>query len=198
MVRVNDYYCLYLALLDSKGIDKQRQIKTSLIASARRGSHHSFIQASRFSPGCLPSFMTKTRRQSKVAAAAATGTSTRGPSPVPAQEQTTFSVVIPEDVDFDLLSNLLPEMQLDSPSPEAIVSLYRLIAGQASEIDATTRELEGTKAEVERKDIELDQALQDRESASRELETTLENVQNELRQVKQEKEEIGMCLSSCH
>ncbi|THH00176.1 hypothetical protein EW026_g2304 [Hermanssonia centrifuga] len=81
-------------------------------------------------------------------------------------------------------------MQLDSPSPEAIVSLYRLIAGQASEIDATTRELEGTKAEVERKDIELDQALQDRESASRELETTLENVQNELRQVKQEKEEI--------
>ncbi|KAI0338862.1 hypothetical protein BDW22DRAFT_1362157 [Trametopsis cervina] len=131
--------------------------------------------------------MTKTRRQSKAAAVAATEPVTREPSPAPPQA---WTVHIPEDVDFDLLSALLPETQLDVPTPETIVSLYRLIVAQASETDANQKELEEIRAEVQRKEVELDQALQDRETASNELESVSEGLQNELRQVKQEKEEI--------
>ncbi|KAH9948873.1 hypothetical protein B0H21DRAFT_731535 [Amylocystis lapponica] len=137
--------------------------------------------------------MVGTRRKSKAAAAAASAavaeSSTRDNSPVPVDA--TLSVVIPDDVDADVLDTLLPGVSLTSPSPDAIVSLYRLIMAQASETDATQRELEETRAEVERKDVELDQALQDRESATAELEATLGNVQFELAQVKKEKEELA-------
>ncbi len=100
--------------------------------------------------------MMKTRRQSKRgAAAAATEANTREPSPVPPQSQTPaqWTVAIPEDLDFDLLADLLPETQLDSPTPETILSLYRLVVAQASAVDANQKELEETKAEVQRKEV---------------------------------------------
>lgn len=102
-----------------------------------------------------------------------------------------MTVNIPEDVDFDLLSSLLPGSNFDSPTPETIISLYRIVVAQASDIDVAFKELEETKAEVQRKEVELDQALQDRETVSKELETVSESFQTELRQVKQEKDDIG-------
>ncbi|KAI0087040.1 hypothetical protein BDY19DRAFT_324018 [Irpex rosettiformis] len=134
--------------------------------------------------------MMKTRRQSKQAAAVATGVATRETSPVPPQTQVQWTVAIPEDLDFDLLSDLLPETQFDSPTPESIVSLYRLVVAQASAVDANQKELEETKAEVQKKEVELDQALQDRESASKEVESVSENLQSQLKKIQQEKEEI--------
>lgn len=142
--------------------------------------------------------MTKTRRQSKAAAAAASADApTREPSPAPPvpslpphPHAAAFTLHVPEDIDFDVLATLLPDVDFEAPSPDAIVALYRLVVAQAAEGDHLQRALEETKAELQRKDVELDQALQDRESATRELETLSENVQSELRQVKQEKDHI--------
>ncbi|KAI0953616.1 hypothetical protein AcW1_007790 [Taiwanofungus camphoratus] len=140
--------------------------------------------------------MMKTRRKSKAAAAAAAEaavvqeTSTRENSP--ALANATITVLVPEDLDSNALSQLLPDINLFSPSPDAILSMYRLIVGHASESDATQRELEDARAEIERKDIELDQALQDRESSTAELESSLESVRKELEHVKQEKEELAV------
>ena len=145
--------------------------------------------------------MMKTRRKSKAAAAATAaaaaaasqGHSTRenSPAPAPATHDATVTLVIPEDVDSSVLSNLLPDFDLQSPSADAIVALYRLVAAQASDNDATQRELEEARAEIERKSVELEQALQDKESATSELETTLDSVRKELDQVKREKDELG-------
>ena len=84
-------------------------------------------------------------------------------------------------------------MNLESPSPDAIVALYRLVQTHSADLDATQREVEELKAEVEKREVELDQALQDKETATKDLESSLEAAQNELRQVKQEKDELGMC-----
>ena len=129
----------------------------------------------------------KTRRKSKAAAAAAAAqeAATRENSPA------VFTVEIPEDVDFDALSVLLPDVNLTNPSPDAIISLYRLLIGNSEEADSTQRELEEARAEIQRKEVELDQALQDRETATSELESTLDTVQKELSQVKQEKDALG-------
>ena len=135
--------------------------------------------------------MMKTRRKSKAAtAAAAQDAATRENSPVPAGPSP-FTVTIPEDVDFDYLSNLLPEVNLTNHAPETIVSIYRLLIGQASDAENAQRELEEAQAEIQRKDVELDQALQDRETATSELQSTLEAVQKELEEVKQEKDTLG-------
>lgn len=140
--------------------------------------------------------MARVTRRSRAAAVAAAESASQEASPGPAsqpsaQNATSLTVDIPEDLDFDFLSSVLPDTRLDSPTPESILSLYRLIVSQASEAEAAQRELEEARAEVSRKDVELDQALQDRETASKDLEITLENVQKELDQVKQEKEELG-------
>lgn len=134
--------------------------------------------------------MRTTRRKSKAAAAAAAQeTATRENSPVAGPS--TFAVTIPEDVDFDALSSLLPDVNLANPAPEAIVTIYRLLLGQAADSDATQRELEEARAEMQRKEVELDQALQDHETSSSELESTIETLQKELGSVKQDKETLG-------
>ncbi|KAJ8468503.1 hypothetical protein ONZ51_g9602 [Trametes cubensis] len=137
--------------------------------------------------------MMKTRRKSKAAAAAAAAeqhqeTITRENSPVPAA---TFTVNIPEDIDFDALSSLLPDVNLTTPTPDTLLSLYRLLLAQSSDTEGVQRELEEARAEIQRKDVELDQALQDRETASSELESTLESVQKELAQVKEERDALA-------
>jgi nucleoprotein TPR len=53
----------------------------------------------------------------------------------------------------------------ETPSPDAVLSLYRFVVSQAVDLDGSLRDLEVSRAEVERKEIELDQALQDRESS---------------------------------
>ncbi|KAI0629748.1 hypothetical protein C8Q77DRAFT_263303 [Trametes polyzona] len=136
--------------------------------------------------------MMKTRRKSKAAAAAAAEqtqeAATRENSPAPAP---TFTVTIPEDIDLDVLSNLLPDVNLTSPTPDTLVTLYRVLLAQTSESEAAQRELEEARAEIQRKDVELDQALQDRETATSELESTLESVQKELSEVKQERDALA-------
>ena len=133
--------------------------------------------------------MMKTRRRSKAVAAAA-GTSTEDSQQ--AEGSHSYAVVIPEDLDFDALSSLIPDLDLSTPNSDTIVSVYRLLVQQATELSATQRELDESRAEVEKKDVELDQALQDRESASKDLEQTLESAQVELEKYKQERDQLGM------
>jgi nucleoprotein TPR len=135
--------------------------------------------------------MMRTRRKSRIATAEHEG-DTSGT----ADDSYPFVVPIPEDVDLDSLSDLLPGTSLTSPSPEAIVALYRLLLAQALEGRSITQELDEARAELEKRDVELDQALQDRESMSRDLETSLESVHVQLNQMRDERDKLGIIC--CH
>ncbi|KAF8887179.1 hypothetical protein BD779DRAFT_1672932 [Infundibulicybe gibba] len=130
--------------------------------------------------------MMKTRRKSKAAAAAAVEDEHEAGGHIDA----VFNVNIPEDIDTDVLSSLLPEANFTSPTPEVILGLYKLILGQVADLDASQRDLDESRAEAEKKDVELDQALQDRETLAKEMESSLEAVQEDLRQVKQERDQL--------
>jgi len=133
----------------------------------------------------------KTRRKSK---AAAHTEPDQGDSQM-AEDNPLHNIELPPDIDLDSLQNILPDTSLTSPSPESIVSLYRLLLAQVEEADAIQRVLEEARAEAEKKDVELDQALQDRESQTKDLETSLDTLQSELKEVKQERDQLGTCFN---
>lgn len=129
--------------------------------------------------------MMKTRRKSK--AATVDHDDEAGPSHDDAHP---LSVSLPDDVDQEVLSQLFPNVDITSPSQDAIISFYRLFLAQHADLDNTQRELDDTRAEVEKKDIELDQALQDKESVSKEFEASLEAASDEMRQIKLERDQL--------
>jgi len=141
----------------------------------------------------------RTRRKSKQAAAAAAlaeidmeTAESVAPSDAPASpSKVEFSVSIPDDLDLEYLSRLLPDISYESPSPDAVLSLYRLIITQAGDLDGALRDLEESRAENERKDVELDQALQDRESSVSSLDVQVKVLQEELARVKQDRDTLG-------
>lgn len=133
--------------------------------------------------------MMKTRRKSKAAAAAAAAADAdteRGTQP----EEGHILLTLPDEVDFEALSNLFPDFSLSTPSADEVVSIYRHVLEQAKENDRTQRELDEARAEMEKKDVELDQALQDRERATKELEVSLENEQERVKKLEEEKEHL--------
>ncbi|KAI6151410.1 hypothetical protein EDD17DRAFT_1636802 [Pisolithus thermaeus] len=146
--------------------------------------------------------MVKTRRKSKAVAVAAAATAMSGASNEDHDGASTqgtedistlagrLSIPIPVDVDIEALSNLIPQVSFTNPTPETIVSVYRLLLAQVAETDATQRDIEELRAEVERKDIELDQAVQDGETKSKDLETSLEAAQSKLSALTNERDEL--------
>ncbi|KAL0576947.1 Protein mlp1, partial [Marasmius crinis-equi] len=130
--------------------------------------------------------MVETRRKSKAKDdGAESGAELEYPS--------SFVVPVPEDLDLDSLSNILPDdfdFDFDSPSPEAVVILYQTLLSQSSTLDDTQRELDEARAESERKEVELDQALQDRETQTKDLESQVDSLQEELKQVKRERDQF--------
>ena len=142
----------------------------------------------------------RTRRKSKAAAAAAAAAepdNEAAESVAPVEGSTAgsfraeFSVPIPEDLDIGYLSRLLPDFSFETPSPDAVLSLYRFVVSQAVDLDAALRDLEESRAEAERKDVELDQAYQDRESSVSSLEAQVKSFQEELAKVKEERNTLG-------
>lgn len=99
---------------------------------------------------------------------------------------------MPDDIDLATLSSLLPDTSITSPSPDAIVALYRLLLDQSSALETTGQDLETARAETEKKDVELDQALQDRETGIKEMEEQVEAAQEELKKLKSERDELGI------
>ncbi|KAH9056279.1 hypothetical protein EDB87DRAFT_1637584 [Lactarius vividus] len=142
----------------------------------------------------------RTRRKSKAAAAAAAELDAESVAPSEAgtagQTRVEFSVPIPEDLDFDYLSRVLPDVSLDTPSPDSILSLYRLVVTQAVGLENAHHDLDESRAENERKDVELDQALQDRESSVSSLETQVKGLQEELTKVKQDRDALASSKSN--
>lgn len=126
--------------------------------------------------------MTTTRRKSKAAAEQDSD---------PAEGPQALTLTLPEDIDEDSLSDLLPDTNLTSISSEDVVALYRLLVNQAINLDATERERDEARGELERKDVELDQVLQDKESSAKDLEASVETVQEELNQVKKDRDQLG-------
>jgi hypothetical protein len=149
----------------------------------------------------------RTRRKSKQAAAAAAAVAepdnepTGSVAPVEGT-RVEFSVPVPDDLDLDYLSRLLPDFSFETPSPDAVLSLYRFVVSQAVDLDGALRDLEESRAEAERKDIELDQALQDRESSVSSLEAQVKSLQEGLAKVKEERNTLGQFVLldgySCH
>jgi nucleoprotein TPR len=147
----------------------------------------------------------RTRRKSKQAAAAAAAAADPDNEPAgsvaslegPASSfRVEFSVPVPDDLDLEYLSRLLPDFSFETPSPDAILSLYRFVVSQAVDFDGSLRDLEESRAEVERKDIELDQALQDRELSVSSLETQNKLLQEELAKVKEERNAFGKSVAA--
>ena len=147
----------------------------------------------------------RTRRKSKQAAAAAAAAVEPDNEPAgsvaplegPASSsRVEFSVPVPDDIDLEYLSRLLPDFSFETPSPDAVLSLYRFVVSQAVDLDGAFRDLEESRAEVERKDIELDQALQDRESSVSSLETQVKSLQEELAKVKEERNTFGKSVAT--
>jgi nucleoprotein TPR len=143
----------------------------------------------------------RTRRKSKRAAAAVAEPDNEpagsvAPLEGPASSsRVEFSVPVPDDLDLEYLSRLLPDFSFETPSPDAILSLYRFVVSQAVDFDGSLRDLEESRAEVERKDIELDQALQDRESSVSSSETQIKSLQEELARVKEERSTFGKSVA---
>ena len=138
----------------------------------------------------------RTRRKSKAAAAAAAAdldAEDVAPSDAGTASQTRvdFSVSIPDDIDSDYLSTLLPGVSFDVPSPDTILALYRLVVTQSLNLETALHDLEESRAENERKDVELDQALQDRESSVSSLEAQVKGLQEELTKAKQDRDTLG-------
>ena len=142
----------------------------------------------------------RTRRKSKRAAAAAAEPDNEpavsvAPLEAASSSRVEFSVPVPDDIDLEYLSRLLPDFSFETPSPDAILSLYRFVVSQAVDFDGSLRDLEESRAEVERKDIELDQALQDRESSVSSFETQIKSLQEELARVKEERRTFGKSVA---
>jgi nucleoprotein TPR len=148
----------------------------------------------------------RTRRKSKQAAAAAAAaadpdnepTGSVAPFEGPASSsRLDFSVPVPDDIDLEHLSRLLPGVSFEAPSQDAILSLYRFVTSQAVDLDGALRDLEESHAEGERKNVELDQALQDRESSVSSFETQVKSLQEELAKVKEERDTFGKTVATC-
>ncbi|KAJ4482315.1 hypothetical protein J3R30DRAFT_3402901 [Lentinula aciculospora] len=101
-----------------------------------------------------------------------------------------FIVPVPEGFNVEAFTDLIPDFDIHSPSPDSLVNLYQLLLDQSGVIDAAQRDVDELRAEAERKDVELDQALQDREQSSKEMEQQAERLQEELSQVKQERDHL--------
>ena len=117
-----------------------------------------------------------TRRKSKAADPESTGP---------------LQVTLPDDIDEDALSKLLPEINLVSLTSDDILSIYQLLLTQLTNLDSAQRERDEARADTERKDIELDQALQDKESVSSDFERSAESFHQELLLVRRECDQLG-------
>ncbi|KAK0441608.1 hypothetical protein EV421DRAFT_2082889 [Armillaria borealis] len=129
----------------------------------------------------------KTRRKTKALASASEDAAPSSPLPT---DDTSLSVTIPDDLDVDTLSTLIPNATLAYPSPDTILALYRLALSQVADLDATQRTVDELRAQAEKTDVELDQALQDKESLSRDLGSQLEATQTEVKELKQERDQL--------
>lgn len=137
----------------------------------------------------------KTRRRSTRKATGSKGEEDSSPpahSPTPslAGQSSVPNVHVPEDIQLDSLSSLVPDVSFEAPTSEGLIQIYRILLAQASDLANTTSDLEEARAQLLRKDIELDQAAQDKETAVSELERSLESARNELKTVVQQRDEI--------
>lgn len=108
-------------------------------------------------------------------------------------------VPIPSDISVDQLKQFLPEdAQLDSPTPEVIIQIYRLILDlhERSEVSAT--ELDEFRADAQRKEVEMEQTLVDIQNEAATAKNEVEKVRKELMGVSAEKDSFGMILHPFH
>lgn len=124
----------------------------------------------------------KTRRKSKATTSASEATAT------------TLELTLPEELDVDALSSLLPDVTLENPKGEDILGLYEVLLSRDAELEEARRALEEARGEVERAEVERDDALHQRESVRSEVEGELSRAQEELENIKKERDALSMCF----
>jgi len=56
-----------------------------------------------------------------------------------------FSVPIQDDLDFDNLSGVFPDVSFETPSPDILLSLYRLVISQAFDLEGDLLDLKESR-----------------------------------------------------
>ncbi|KZV68448.1 hypothetical protein PENSPDRAFT_735917 [Peniophora sp. CONT] len=121
----------------------------------------------------------KTRRKSKASTAA---------TEAPAAES--LELTLPDELDVDALSTLLPDVSLENPKGDDILGCYEVLLSRDSELEETRRVLEEVRAECERAVVERDDALHQRESVKSEVEGEMSRTQEELENVRKERDSL--------
>jgi nucleoprotein TPR len=98
-------------------------------------------------------------------------------------------ISLPEDLPTTLLDSLTGGATVDwsAPTPETIISVYRLIVSQKEEFDNALRDWEERLAQ---KDADIEQALQDHETFRAECIEQIETLRVEVEGLKRDNEEL--------
>jgi hypothetical protein len=110
---------------------------------------------------------------------------------------TTLTLALPSDIDPTQLADIIPDISLDNPSSEDVVSIYKLVLKQAADLDELSSQLEQANESSHRKDIELDQLLQERDVQMKDIESTLTTNTSEVDKLRAELKAKGM-FTLCH
>lgn len=99
-------------------------------------------------------------------------------------------ILLPEDLPTTLLDSLTgggAAVDWSAPTPETIISVYRLIVSQKEEFDNALRDWEERLAQ---KDADIEQALQDHETFRVECNEQIETLRVEVEGLKRDNEEL--------
>lgn len=102
-----------------------------------------------------------------------------------------FSLVFPAEFPIDQIQQLLPNVSLTTPSPEAVVHALELLVDFAQRFEGISAELDESRAESQRKDVEIEQALADAEKDASQVKNELDVVKREVETLRKERAELG-------
>ncbi|KAG8914820.1 hypothetical protein FRC01_003900, partial [Tulasnella sp. 417] len=100
-------------------------------------------------------------------------------------------VNLPSDISVDHIKQFLPEdASLESPTPDVIIQLYRLILDFSERAEAAATELDEFRADAQRKEVEMEQTVVDVQSEAARAKTDVERLSGELRSLAADKDAI--------
>lgn len=102
-------------------------------------------------------------------------------------------VNLPSDISVDHIKQFLPEdASLESPTPDVIIQLYRLILDFSERAEASATELDEVRADAQRKEVEMEQTVVDVQNEAAKAKTDVERLSGELRSLAADKDALGM------
>lgn len=101
-------------------------------------------------------------------------------------------VTLPSDISVDDLRQFLPEdASLESPTPDVIIQLYRLILDLHERAEASTTELDEFRADAQRKEVEMEQTVVDIQDEAARAKNDVVRLSGELQSLAADKDALG-------